>query len=160
LQQIYCCRLGKRKIVGYSYRIPYTYCNFMSSLSSRIVDAFQGSIGSAVENAISKKIKEEIVKLDSLLQSIPKQIPIDHVAALNATFVDSPVLSDSFIELEINGLFTATDDFAVPRNYNKGKKSSLFYNCPAKMIGISLHEDVFNTAGLVYLNVSSCIARY
>jgi len=125
----------------------------MASLSSRIVDAFQGSIGSAVENAISKKIKEEIVKLDSLLQSLPKQIPIDHVAALNATFVDSPVLSNSFIELEINGLFTATDDFAVPR-------SSLFYNCPAKMIGISLHEDVFNTAGLVYLNVSSCIARY
>jgi len=126
----------------------------MASLSSRIVDAFQGSIGSAVENAISKKIKEEIVKLDSLLQSLPKQIPIDHVAALNATFVDSPVLSNSFIELEINGLFTATDDFAVPR------RSSLFYNCPAKMIGISLHEDVFNTAGLVYLNVSSCIARY
>lgn len=123
-----------------------------SWLYQGIVDAFQGSIGSAVENAISKKIKEEIVKLDSLLQSLPKQIPIDHVAALNATFVDSPVLSNSFIELEINGLFTATDDFAVPRNYDKGKKSSLFNNCPAKMIEISLHEDVFNTAGLVYLN--------
>ncbi|KAJ6965929.1 hypothetical protein NC652_003723 [Populus alba x Populus x berolinensis] len=94
-----------------------------SWLYQGIVDAFQGSIGSAVENAISNKIKEEIVKLDSLLQSLPKQIPIDHVAALNATFVDSPALSNSFIELEINGLFTATDDFAVPRNYDKGKKA-------------------------------------
>ncbi|KAK8339989.1 hypothetical protein V6Z11_A08G073000 [Gossypium hirsutum] len=39
-----------------------------------IIDAFRGKIMSEVENAIIKKIKEGIIKLNSLLQSLPKQL--------------------------------------------------------------------------------------
>lgn len=128
-------------------------------MSSRLVDAFKGPIGSAVEDAISKKIKDGMVKLDSLLQSLPKQFPVDHVAALNVTFVDNPVLSNSSIEFEINGLFTAVGNVLVPKYFYKGTQASVSCKGPPKMIGISLHEDVFNTAALLYFNVSSCIAK-
>lgn len=73
-----------------------------------MVDAFEGPIGSAVENAISKKIKEGISKLDSRLQSLPKQVSVDHVSAMNVTFTGNPVLVNSSIEIDINGLFISS----------------------------------------------------
>lgn len=59
-----------------------------------LVDAFKGNIGSAVEDAVSKKIREGIPTLDNLLQTLPKTISIDETAALNISFVDNPVLRD------------------------------------------------------------------
>ncbi|XP_021687638.2 putative BPI/LBP family protein At1g04970 isoform X2 [Hevea brasiliensis] len=117
-----------------------------------VVEAFEGPIGSAVENAISKKIKEGISKLDSRLQSLPKQVSVDHVSAMNVTFTDKPVLSNSSIEIDISGLFMARDKVLIPSYYYKGLRASDSSNCPAKMIGISLHENVFNTAAVVYFN--------
>ncbi|KDP39204.1 hypothetical protein JCGZ_00961 [Jatropha curcas] len=117
-----------------------------------VVDAFAGPIGSAVENAISKKIKEGILKLDSRLQSLPKQVSVDHVSVMNVTFVDDPVLSNSTIELDINGLFMAMDNVLIPSHYYKGIHDSDSSNCQTKMIEISLHENVFNTAAVVYFN--------
>ncbi|TXG55453.1 hypothetical protein EZV62_020709 [Acer yangbiense] len=63
-----------------------------SWLYQGMVDAYDEKIGSAVENAITKKLKEGILKLDSFLQ-----------ASLNVTFVDNPVLSNSSIGFDING---------------------------------------------------------
>jgi lipopolysaccharide-binding protein len=140
-------------------------CTLFLYLYSRVVNAFEGKIASAVENAISKKIREGIIKLDSLLQSIPKEIPVYHTAVLNVTFVDNPVLSNSSIEFEINGLVTAKDAVLVSNYNHKGWKDIFFGRDPAKMIQISLQQDVFNSVSLVYFdvssfNVNSCFPHY
>ncbi|KAJ8754852.1 hypothetical protein K2173_015364 [Erythroxylum novogranatense] len=116
-----------------------------------VVNAFQAPIRSAIEKAVSKKLREGIGKLDSRLQSLPKQIPVDHVAALNVTFVDNPRFSNSSVGFKINGLFTAVDKFLL-QSYQKGLHTSASCNTPAKMIGILMDEDVFNTAALVHFN--------
>lgn len=121
---------------------------------SRIVDAFQGKIASAVEDAIVKKIREGIIKLDSLLHSLPKQMQVNGVVALNVTFVDDPLLSNSFIELEIDGLFTGSEGISVSSYCHKGSQSLLSRKGSAKMIEISLHENVFESAASVYFHVS------
>lgn len=131
----------------------YSNSNFIF-LSFRVVDAFEAPIGSAVENAISKKIKEGILKLDSRLQSLPKQVSVDHTSAMNVTFVDDPVLRNSSVEIDIDGLFMSKDNILIPGYYRKGLHPSDSSNCAAKMVGISLCENVFNTAAVVYFNVS------
>lgn len=126
-------------------------------LLSRIIDAFQGKIVSAVEDAIVKKIREGIIKLDSLLQSLPKQMQVNGVVALNVTFMDDPVLSNSSVELEINGLFTGADGVSVSNYcyyYHKGSQTFLSSKGSAKMVEISLHENVFDSAASVYFKVS------
>lgn len=118
-----------------------------------MVDAFEEKIGSAVEKAITKKLKEGILKLDSLIQGLPKEIPVDDNASLNVTFVNDPLLSDSSIGFEINGLFTERkrDVFANYRNENS--QPSVFCPNSSQMIGISLDEAVFNSASALYYNV-------
>uniref|UniRef100_A0A803QCE2 Lipid-binding serum glycoprotein C-terminal domain-containing protein n=1 Tax=Cannabis sativa TaxID=3483 RepID=A0A803QCE2_CANSA len=122
-----------------------------SWLYQGLVDAFQGNIESLVEDAMSKKIGEGITKLDSLLQSLPKQIQVYDIAAMNVTFVGKPVLSKSSIEFEINGLFTAIDDL-TSRFYHKNLLDHVFCNASTKMIEISLHEEVFNSVSLLFFN--------
>lgn len=122
------------------------------------MDAFKGQIISAVEDNISNKVREGIVKLDSLLQSLPKQIALDDIAALNVTFVGNPVLSNSSIEFQINGLFTALDDNSASSLYNKGSQDPVPSNAPAKMVEMSLHENVFSSVSLVFYNVSFCFS--
>lgn len=89
------------------------------------------------------------------MKSIPKEIPIDNVAAINVTFVNDPVLSNSLVELEIDGLFTAKDEIVVSNLYHKSLQVSDSCKGLDKMIGISLHEKVLNSAVLVYFDVSS-----
>lgn len=116
----------------------------------RLVDAFGGTIRSAVEDNITNKIREGMMKLDSLLQSLPKKIPVNDIVAMNVTFVGNPVLSNSSVELEINGLFTAIDDLASELHL---KASSVLVYC-TKMIEMSLHENVFNSLSSVLFDVS------
>lgn len=123
-----------------------------SWLYQGVVDAFERKIVTAVENAISKKIREGIIKLDSKLQSLPKQIPVYGTAVLNVTFVDNPVLSDSSVKFEINGLVTAKDAFVVSNYNHKRGMSSSSCSSPAKMIQISLQESVFNSLSSVYFD--------
>lgn len=125
-----------------------------SWLYQGIVDAFQGKIASAVEDAIVKKIREGIIKLDSLLHSLPKQMQVNGVVALNVTFVDDPLLSNSFIELEIDGLFTGSEGISVSSYCHKGSQSLLSRKGSAKMIEISLHENVFESAASVYFHAN------
>lgn len=118
------------------------------------MDAFGGQIVSAVEDNISKKVREGIVKLDSSLQSLPKQIELDDIVALNVTLVDNPVLSNSSIQFQINGLFTAPIDDSASSLDHKGSLDPLLGNAPAKMVEISLHENVFHSVSLLFFNVS------
>ncbi|KAK7385992.1 hypothetical protein VNO78_32010 [Psophocarpus tetragonolobus] len=121
-----------------------------------LVDAFAGNIASAVEEAISKQINEGIASLDLLLQSLPKTIPLDETAALNISFVDNPVLTNSAIELEINGLFTARNEVLAPQAYHRGPDLSV--SCGSRspnMLTISLHEKVFKSGSSVYFTADS-----
>ncbi|KAI5333864.1 hypothetical protein L3X38_023996 [Prunus dulcis] len=125
-----------------------------SWLYQGLVDAFEGQIVSAVEDNISKKIREGIMKLDFLLQSLPKQIALDDIAALNVTFVGNPVFSNSSIEFQINGLFMAPNDDFASSLYNKGSLDPVPFNASAKMVEISLHENVFSSVSLVFFNAN------
>uniref|UniRef100_K7LA86 Lipid-binding serum glycoprotein C-terminal domain-containing protein n=1 Tax=Glycine max TaxID=3847 RepID=K7LA86_SOYBN len=104
----------------------------------RLVDAFEGDIASAVEEGISEKIKEGIVNIDNLLQSLPEKISLDKTAALNVSFVGNPVLRKN--------------EVLVPRGYQKGVKISAACGGLQKMLKVSIHENVFKSAFLVYYN--------
>lgn len=157
-------------------------CIFLFYDPCRAVDAFEGQIASAVEEAIPEKIGEEITKLDSKLQDLPQEMPVGEAAALNVTFMKSPVLSDSSIDLEIDGLFTALDhniavlespprlleidglftalDHSIAvleRSPPRLSPSSPSCSGAAEMIQISLHENVLKSASSVYFNVSYSI---
>ncbi|KAJ9686598.1 hypothetical protein PVL29_015462 [Vitis rotundifolia] len=122
-----------------------------SWLYQGVVDAFEEQIGSAVESTIAKKLKEGIVKLDSFLQALPKEIPVDDIASLNVTFVNDPLLSNSSIGFDINGLFTRANATTLPKYYQNLKRP---VSCtdPSKMLGISLDEAVLDSASALYFN--------
>lgn len=93
------------------------------------------------------------------MQSLPKQIPVNDIAAMNVTFVNSPVLSNSSVELEISGLFTGTSGTSLLNYYNEGSQSYASCDDPTTMIRIALHENVFISGALVYFNVSQFIVN-
>lgn len=119
-----------------------------------MIDAFEEQIGDAVENAITKKLKEGILKLDSFLQALPKEIPLDDNGSLNVTLVDAPLLSNSSIGFEISGLFTPRKGVSVPRYSKKVSQSLISCKDQSKMLGISLDGAVFNSASALYFDVS------
>ncbi|EOX93404.1 Lipid-binding serum glycoprotein family protein isoform 1 [Theobroma cacao] len=121
-----------------------------SWLYQGMINAFEEQIGSAVENAITNKLKDGILKLDSFLQSLPKEIPVDDNASLNVSFVENPLLSSSSIEFGINGLFTAKEKVQIPKHYRQTWQPSVFCSDQSKMLGISLDEAVFNSASALY----------
>ncbi|XP_059452056.1 putative BPI/LBP family protein At1g04970 [Corylus avellana] len=125
-----------------------------SWLYQGMIDAFEDQIGSAVENAITKKLEEGILKLDSFLQALPKEIPVDDNASLNVTFVKDPSLSNSSIGFEINGLFTERKRDLVPKYRSANTQPSVFCPDSSKMLGISLDEAVFNSASFLYYNAT------
>ncbi|KAK3038926.1 hypothetical protein RJ639_027554 [Escallonia herrerae] len=123
-----------------------------SWLYQGVVDAFEQQIGSAVENAILKKLGEGISKLGSLLQSLPKEISVDDIASLNVTFVGDPLLGDTSIGFEINGLFTENKKVAASVYSPQNSQPSICNTDPSKMLGISLDEAVFNSASAFYFD--------
>jgi len=120
-----------------------------------MVNAFKDQIGSSVESTIAKKLTEGVSDLDSFLQSLPKEIPVDDNADLNVTFTSDPILRNSSITFEIDGLFTKGETNQVLKSFFK--KSVSLVICPgnSKMLGISVDEAVFNSAAALYYNVSS-----
>ncbi|CAL5342341.1 unnamed protein product [Camellia sinensis] len=123
-----------------------------SWLYQGIVDAFEGQIGSAVENAITKKLEGGVSDLDSFLQALPKEIDVDDTASLNVTFVNDLSLSNSSIGFEINGLFTRKRKDAFPNYFLNSPQPSVSCTDPSKMLGISLDESVFTSAATLYYN--------
>ncbi|XP_074365362.1 putative BPI/LBP family protein At1g04970 [Apium graveolens] len=79
-----------------------------------------------------------------------KKIPIDNVAAINVTLVNDLVFSDSSFELEIDGLFTANDETVISSLQREAKDDSNSCEGVNKMIWISLHEKVLDSAVSVY----------
>lgn len=130
-----------------------------SWLYQGLIEAFEGRLTSAVENAISNKLREGIVKLDSLLQSLPKEIPIRNIATLNVTFVGDPQLRDSSLTLSINGLISAKEAYAAPPYQHlfvslEHLLASIPLKDPASMVTISLHEKVLMSASSVYYDAN------
>ncbi|KAL9244306.1 hypothetical protein vseg_018094 [Gypsophila vaccaria] len=113
------------------------------------VDVFVERIESAVEEAITQNLREAVIQLDSSLQSLPQSIPIDDVASLNVSIIDDPVLTNSSIELQINGLFAASDQTLQPQFYEQHLET-LLCDDTSKMIGISIDEAVFLSASDLY----------
>lgn len=123
-----------------------------SWLYQGVVDAFSNHIESAVQDAILKKLSSGIAKIDSLLESLPTEIKVDDTSALNVTFVTDPILSDSSIGFVINGLFVPWHKALMSPYSNQISRASVPSYSAAKMIAISLHEDVFNSVSSVYFN--------
>nr|GEX40246.1 putative BPI/LBP family protein At1g04970 [Tanacetum cinerariifolium] len=121
-----------------------------SWLYQGIVDAFEDEIVSAVEKTITKKLKAGISHLESILQTLPKQIPVDDTAALNVTFVNNPYMSDGSLGVEINGLFIENKTHA--HSYHNGLQPPVSCSESSKMIGIALDEAVFKSASDLYYN--------
>ncbi|KAL1212357.1 putative BPI/LBP family protein [Cardamine amara subsp. amara] len=121
-----------------------------------MVNAFKDQIGASVESTIAKKLTEGVSDLDSFLQNLPKEIPVDDQAALNVTFTSDPILRDSSITFEIDGLFTIRESNQVSKSLRKSVSSVI---CPgnSKMLGISVDEAVFNSAAALYYNADQWI---
>lgn len=120
-----------------------------------MVNAFKDQIGASVETTIAKKLSEGVSDLDSFLQSLPKEIPVDDKAALNVTFTDNPILRNSSITFEIDGLFTKRETNKVLKSFFRKSVPSAICPGNSKMLGISVDEAVFNSAAALYYNVSS-----
>ncbi|PPR84635.1 hypothetical protein GOBAR_AA36079 [Gossypium barbadense] len=132
-----------------------------SWLYQGMINAFEEQIGSAVESAITNKLKDGILKLDSFLQSLPKEIPVDDNASLNVSFVENPQLSSSSIEFDINGLFTDGKTVQpVSNHYRQASQPSVFCTDQSKMLGISLDEAVFNSASALYYDKRILVLVY
>ncbi|CAN4103973.1 unnamed protein product [Withania somnifera] len=130
-----------------------------SWLYQGLIEAFEGRLTSAVENAISKKLRQGIVKLNSLLQSLPKEIPIRNIGALNVTFVGNPQLRDSSLTLSINGLISAKEAYDTPPYQHliaslEHLLASIPLKDPASMVTISLHQKVLMSASSVYFDAN------
>ncbi|KAK4777356.1 hypothetical protein SAY87_017543 [Trapa incisa] len=123
-----------------------------SWLYQGMIDAFEDQISSAVENAITKKLQEGMVKLNSIIQDLPKEIPVDDNASVNLTFVDDPLLTNSSIGFGINGLFITRENVPPVRYSTWGFQLPVFCQDPAKMLGISLDEAVFKSAAGLYFD--------
>ncbi|CAH2053236.1 unnamed protein product [Thlaspi arvense] len=120
-----------------------------SWLYQGVVDAFEKNIISTVENNVSNQILEKLKKLDSFLQSLPKERKIDGNVAVNLSFAGNPVLGDSSVEVEISGLFLPSGSGVVASGH---RSSSISRGDDKRMVAISIEEEVFNSATLVYFD--------
>ncbi|XP_057460947.1 putative BPI/LBP family protein At1g04970 [Actinidia eriantha] len=121
-----------------------------SWLYQGVVGAFEKKIRASVEDAISRKIKFGIGKLDSKLQSLPKAVKVDKISALNVTFVGDLVVTNSSISLNVDGLFTVWGHDVDFYHYARNSRASMSCGGRPKMVGISIHENVLNSASLVH----------
>ncbi|XP_052736949.1 putative BPI/LBP family protein At1g04970 isoform X2 [Vigna angularis] len=95
-----------------------------SWLYQGVVDAFEEKIGSAVENAITKKLTKGISRLDSYLESLPKEVPVDDHTSLNAKFMHWIV--DQIPDQSL--LNTAGWRFIIPQLYKKYPNHDMNFN--------------------------------
>ncbi|CAN6479173.1 unnamed protein product [Victoria cruziana] len=114
------------------------------------VDAFDEQIRSSVETAVIKKMRDGILKIDSLLARLPSEITVDSIASLNVTFMDDPLIANETVGFEVDGLFTASNmanSFAYQFDHFQHVLSC---EHSSKMLGISVDEAVLTSASDVY----------
>ncbi|XP_022986302.1 putative BPI/LBP family protein At1g04970 [Cucurbita maxima] len=122
-----------------------------SWLYQGLVDAFEEQISSAVEKAICKKLGEGILKVDSFLQTLPKEVKVNDNASFDTTLAGEPLLSSSSFGIKINGLFRAGEKLPMPEyHFENSPSPSPSCKDPSKMFGITLDEAVFNSALALY----------
>ncbi|XP_019183551.1 PREDICTED: putative BPI/LBP family protein At1g04970 [Ipomoea nil] len=121
-----------------------------SWLYQGVLDAFEGKLVSAVEDAVSTRIGDGVVKLDSVLQSLPNEIQITEFASLNVSFIGDPVMSNSSVVLAINGLLNNTNESILLKHYHGLLLPLIARKDPDGMITIFLHENVIKSALSVY----------
>ncbi|KAF6137534.1 hypothetical protein GIB67_031813 [Kingdonia uniflora] len=124
--------------------------SWFSKFFSIFGDAFEGQIKSTMELTIIKRIKDGIPKLDSLLQTVLKEISVDDISFLNVTYVNEPLLGNSSVGLEINGSFISTYECVGPKYYHESKQASVSRNDLSKLLEISIEEHVLNSGSNVY----------
>ncbi|GJW02762.1 putative BPI/LBP family protein [Tanacetum coccineum] len=66
-----------------------------SWLYQGIVDFFSKDIAYAIEDTITSKVKQAMIQLDSVIQSLPKQVSFGDTATLNVTVTDGPIMSST-----------------------------------------------------------------
>ncbi|KAJ8749324.1 hypothetical protein K2173_018808 [Erythroxylum novogranatense] len=125
-----------------------------SWLYQGMIDAFEDQIRSTVENTITKKLGEGILKLDSFMQALPKEIPVDDYASINVTFVNDPFLSNYSIAFDINGLFAARKKDPISIYYHQSLQPPISCIDSSKMLGISLDQAVFESASSLYYDAN------
>ncbi|KAI3717918.1 hypothetical protein L1987_69840 [Smallanthus sonchifolius] len=125
-----------------------------SWLYQGIVDYFEDDIVSAVEDTITNKVIEAVMKLDSSFQSFSKEITFGDFATLNATITDGPIMSSTSLLIGIDGLFTQVDSEITSGSHGISLLSNSSCESPEKMVAISVHENVLNSASLVYFNTN------
>ncbi|KAI7744632.1 hypothetical protein M8C21_001241 [Ambrosia artemisiifolia] len=123
-----------------------------SWLYQGIVDFFEDDIISAIEDTITNKVTEAVKKLDSKFQSFSKEITFGDVATLNVTITDGPIISSDSVVIGIDGLFTQIDSEVTSGSYGKKLLSTSSCNSAENMVAISVHENVLNSASVVYFN--------
>ncbi|CAH1428739.1 unnamed protein product [Lactuca virosa] len=126
-----------------------------SWLYQGIVDYFEDDIVSAVEDTITNKVVDAVIKLDSAFQTFPKEISFGNITALNVTITEGPTMTTTSLLIGINGLFTQIDPKAtLGGHYTNNLPSTGTGSCSnsEKMVGISVHENVLNSASTVYFN--------
>ncbi|CAA7407912.1 unnamed protein product [Spirodela intermedia] len=121
-----------------------------SWLYQGLLDAFEEQIRASVETTIKKKITQGISKFDSLMQSLPKEVKVDDIVSLNVTFVNQPILGNSSIEVNVNGLFIGNNQPAVSRLLKRNSEEPVLCDGFSPMLGISLREAVFSSASVSY----------
>ncbi|KAK1439783.1 hypothetical protein QVD17_05603 [Tagetes erecta] len=121
-----------------------------SWLYQAILDAFKEEIVSTVENTITYVLRTELSNLGSLLERLPKLLPVDDVASLNVTFVNNPLLTGTSIGFEISGLFV--ENKTDTHSFRNSLQPPVHCSDPSKMIGIALDEAVFISALALYYN--------
>ncbi|XP_071696000.1 putative BPI/LBP family protein At1g04970 [Rutidosis leptorrhynchoides] len=125
-----------------------------SWLYQGIVDYFTDDIGYAVEDAITSNVKDAVIKLDSVIQSLPKQVSFGDIATLNVTITDGPIMSSNSLLIGIDGLFTQTNNELTSVRYGNSLLSTESCNSQDKMVAISVNENVLNSASSVYFNTN------
>nr|XP_043639632.1 putative BPI/LBP family protein At1g04970 [Erigeron canadensis] len=125
-----------------------------SWLYQGFIDYFEEDIANAVEDTITKNVKDAVIKLDLVLQSLPKEVSVGDIATLNVTITDGPILSNTSLLIGIDGLFSHIDSEVTSYNYERSLLSSSSCNSQENMVAISVHETVLNSASSVYFSTN------
>lgn len=125
-----------------------------SWLYQGIIDYFEDDIVSTVEDTITNKVTEAVIKLDSVFQSLPKEMTFGNITTLNVTIIEGPIMTTTSLLIGINGLFTQIDPKVTFGHYHNNLPSTGSCNNAEKMVGISVHENVLNSASMVYFNTN------